>query len=101
MDGYWQSSPPPQIKAGILADWMDALEDWKQETIVAALRKWRNDNPSKRPNPGHILAMLKDGWGRKVARETKPAPMIEEAPRERVSPDRAAEILKEIMGKDA
>lgn len=52
------------MKAAILADWMDELEDWTVDQIRAALREWRRTNPSKKPNPGHILILLKAGRGR-------------------------------------
>ena len=74
LDGYWKTMPPPQIKAGILADWCDTLEDWTQEQVLWALRKWRNENPDKRPNPGHILAICKKQRGMKLAREMRDTP---------------------------
>lgn len=90
---YWQSTPPEQIKAGILADWCDALEDWKLEQVVWALRKWRNENPNKGPNPGHILILLKEARGKKIAAQLpKQDP---EPERERISGDRATEIMAE------
>ncbi len=52
------------MKAAILADWADTLEDWTHEQVVWALRKWRNGNPSRRPNPGHILGILKEARGK-------------------------------------
>ena len=67
LDGYWDRMPPAEIKAGILADWADTLEDWNQEQVVYALRKWRDANPSRKPNPGHILCVLKELRGRKEA----------------------------------
>lgn len=94
MHGYWQSTPPDQVKAGIMADWCDALEDWTQEQIVWALRKWRNENPNKKPNAGHILAVMKEARGRKIAAQL-PKPK-EKADRERISADRASEIMQEI-----
>lgn len=59
LDGYWQNRPSEQMKAAILADWMDELEDWTIDQIRFALRKWRDTNPSKKPNPGHISMLLK------------------------------------------
>lgn len=64
LDGYWQSRPSDLVKAGILADWMDTLEDWHVDQIRFALRKWRDMNPSKKPNPSHILAILKGERGK-------------------------------------
>ena len=98
MHSYWQASPPDQVKAGVLADWCDALEDWTQEQIVWGLRKWRNDNPNKRPNPGHILMLMKAARGRKIAAQL-PKQQPEQQPepnRERISADRAREIMQEI-----
>ena len=82
MQGYWQSMPPAEIKTAMLADWADALEDWSHKQVLWALRKWRNENPNKKPNPGHILAMLKDARGRAEAermRLSKPIPKQEPA----------------------
>jgi len=77
-----------------MADWCDALEDWTQEQIVWALRKWRNENPNKKPNAGHILAVMKEARGRKIAAQL-PKPKAK-ADRERISADRASEIMQEI-----
>lgn len=77
-----------------MADWCDALEDWTQEQIVWALRRWRNENPNKKPNAGHILAVMKEARGRKVAAQL---PKQQPKPdRERISADRASEIMQEI-----
>lgn len=64
LDGYWQNRPGDQMKAAILADWMDELEDWHIDQIRWALRRWRSLNPSKKPNPAHIAAILKCERGR-------------------------------------
>lgn len=72
LDGYWKDRPSEAIKTGILADWSDSLEDWHHEQVVYALRKWRNENPRKKPNPGHILSILKSERGKaEVARAAK------------------------------
>ena len=63
LDGYWQSRPGDQVRAGILADWMDELQDWDIGQIRHALRRWRNLNPSKKPNPSHIGGILKKERG--------------------------------------
>ncbi len=95
LHGYWQSNPPAEIKTAILADWADALEDWSHKQVVWALRKWRNDNPSRKPNPGHILGILKAERGKAEAARAASAPASEE-PRERVTADKAQAILAEF-----
>lgn len=96
LDGYWEKQPPADVKAGILADWCDSLQDWSREQVVWALRKWRNDNPDKRPNPGHILGIMKDKRGQRIAAEKYEARKTLPPPPPRVTADRTAEILAEI-----
>lgn len=81
LHGYWQPSDSETLRAAVLRDWCDTLQDWKPDSVLAALRKWRNDNPNKRPNPGHIVQMLKDAWGRKHVDQVKAAlaPPVERA----------------------
>lgn len=55
------------MKAAILADWADTLEDWEPKQVLWGLRKWRNENPSRKPNPGHILGILKEQRGKSEA----------------------------------
>ncbi|MEO0569892.1 MAG: hypothetical protein AAF066_19345 [Pseudomonadota bacterium] len=64
LDGYWKDRPSPQMRAAIFADWMDTLEDWHTDQIRHCLRRWRELNPNKKPNPGHILGMLKGERGK-------------------------------------
>lgn len=90
---YWQSFPPKDVKAGILADWCDELSDWTHEQIVWTLRKWRAEYPDRRPNPGHIVAMMKDIRGRKIAATM---PKIEPPKPEPATKEQAAAILAEI-----
>lgn len=69
MDGYWKDRPDPKMKAAILADWMDELEDWTIDQIRYALRRWRSECPSKKPNPAHIATVLKAARGRAYVEE--------------------------------
>ena len=96
LQGYWDKQPPAEVKAGILADWADALEDWTQEQVLYALRKWRADQPNKTPNPGHILSVLRE---LRAKAEWKRAPKVEIAPvpeRQQLSAERRAQIAAEM-----
>lgn len=55
----------------ILTDWCDELEDWPVDSIKTAFRQWRGENPGKKPNPGHILQILKRAWGEHNAEQVK------------------------------
>ena len=80
LDGYWDRRPPADVKAGILSDWCDALEDWSKEQILFVLRDWREKKPSSKPNPGHIVQVLKEMRGKAEAARSlaqpKPAPVV-------------------------
>jgi hypothetical protein len=97
LDGYWKELPGKALKAGIMADWMDELQDWSHENVVYGLRKWRNENPSRKPNPGHVLAILKQARGAKVARAAQRAPEPAQLPR--VTPEAAAEIMAQVNAR--
>ena len=91
---YFQPSESPDVITAQLAWWADELQDWTREQVVWALRKWNRDEPSRRPTPGHILAILKAARGKKAA-ERNPAPKIEERKDPRVTADEASAILEE------
>lgn len=101
LHGYWQATDSPTLRAAVLRDWCDTLQDWKPDSVLAALRKWRSDNPNKRPNPGHIEQMLKEAWGRKHAPQVKAALAAPiEPPKERVSDEARRAIMAEIGIRD-
>jgi len=91
LQGYWDSQPPAQVKAGILADFADSLDDWTLEQVVFALRKWRNEFPNKKPNPGHIKEVLLDLRGRAEVKRM-PVPDRPQDP-DRVTAAAATDIL--------
>lgn len=101
LDGYWKDRPSPEMKARILADWADTLEDWDQRQVLWALRKWRNDFPNKKPNPGHILIVLKDQRGKAAVKRAKPNPPQQPPTSEVSEADKAhrAKVAAEVMGK--
>lgn len=92
LQGYWQAQLDPKMKASVLADWADELEDWEVEQVRWGLRKWRSEKPDRKPNPGHIAAILKAERGKSFAAKMKQRP---ESEREgRVSSEAASEILE-------
>lgn len=96
LQGYWQSEMAPEVKAGVMADWADELQDWTIEQVRWGLRQWRRDNPRRKPNPADVLAILKEQRGKtEMAKLAAIAPPQPERP-EPVSAERAASILAEV-----
>jgi len=98
LHGYWQPDDAAGLRAAVLADWCDELEPWPVESIRAALRKHRKDMPNRRPNPGHILALLNEAWGKRHAEQVRAALAKPEPVRELPSMERRAEMLAEVQG---
>lgn len=96
LQGYWQADLAPEMKAAVMADWSDELEDWTVEQVRWGLRQWRRENSRRKPNPGDVLAILKEQRGKtemaKLATLVRPEPER----REPVSAERASEILAEV-----
>nr|WP_138918404.1 hypothetical protein [Paracoccus sp. TRP] len=96
LHGYWQPDDSQSLRAAVLADWCDELEPWPVESIRAALRKHRRDYPNRRPNPGHILAILSEAWGRRNVEQVRAAIAKPEPVRDLPSPERRAEMAAEV-----
>jgi hypothetical protein len=59
LDGYWQSRPGDLVKAEILADWMDALQNFTPDEIRRACRDYLSGPDCQRkPKPGDIRALV-------------------------------------------
>ena len=96
LQGYWQAELSSEMKAAVMADWSDELEDWTVEQVRWGLRQWRKDNPRRKPNPGDVVAILKEQRGKtEMAKLAAIAPPEPERP-ERVSPEQASAILAEV-----
>lgn len=61
---YWQSAKDGEIDALEIANWIEALEDWPAELVHRALMAWIAEHPNRRPNHGHIGAVLVDARNR-------------------------------------
>ena len=93
LQGYWQADLAPEMKAAVMADWSDELEDWTVDQVRWGLREWRRDNPRRKPNPGDVVAILKARRGKTEAAKLAALPKPADAPRQPVSPEAAAQIL--------
>lgn len=59
LDGYWNSRPSEAVKAEILGDWMDALENYHPDEIRAACKRYlEGPNRDRKPKTGDITEML-------------------------------------------
>ena len=96
LSAYFQPHEDADVKAAQLAWWCDELQDWTREQVVYALRKWNREKPRLRPTAGDIVSMLKKLRGEKEAKKMiadRAAP--QEHPKERISKERADEILSQ------
>ena len=74
LQGYWQTEMDPKVKAGVMADWADELQDWTVPQVKWGLREYRRENPRRKPNPGDILAVLKKRRGQEYAAKAAALP---------------------------
>lgn len=89
---YWREDDPSELNEAMGRDWADILEGLPQDAISRACMAYLRNEPRRKPSPGAIYAL---------AREMMPRPTVvpkpqHEAPRERMSAERAAEIMAEV-----
>lgn len=101
LQGYWQAEMSPEMKAAVLADWADELQDWTIEQIRWGLREWRKREPRRRPNPASISAILKEQRGRREmerakARAAAQRPALKPRPAAKPDPERVARIMADL-----
>ena len=101
---YYQPDTDPVVVRMAAADWLDVLGAFPQGVIDQACREWMREgtgalgeSPAKhrRPAPGEIRALV----GKHLAAQhvaLPPPPPEPEPPREVVSPERKAEIMREV-----
>lgn len=77
----------------IITDWMDALQDYPLSEVRAACAAAVIASPNKMPNEGHIRAEILKARHRYV--QSLPKPEENVGPVQRVTRERAAEILAE------
>lgn len=59
LDGYWSARPSEAVKAEILTDWMDALENFTPDEIRAACREYmEGPDRARKPKTGDLIEML-------------------------------------------
>ena len=91
----WDRDADTPEQNRLITDWMDALQDYPLDEVQAACREWVKSNPRKMPNEGDILSKIQkarsEAW---LARKAQ-VPPEPEKPKERISANRASEILAE------
>lgn len=88
LDNYWQTRPSAAVLAITTADWIDALDQYTPKEVTEACRRYLSGPDCKRkPKPGQIRSLC--------AALRPPAPAQQPEPeRERITPERADEIVK-------
>lgn len=97
MDRFgWERDRNSAAHDRLLSDWMDALHDYPLDEVRAACRDWVMSSPRKMPNEGDILSIIKRQRFETMQAHKAKMPAPRPAPKDRVSKDRAAEILAEV-----
>jgi hypothetical protein len=99
LDGYWQSRPGDLVKAEILADWMEALQNFTPDEIRRACRDYLSSPECQRkPKPGDIRALVIRARQAVVAGLPKPLePEPDRSPRS--APDDVAKVIADLAGR--
>lgn len=102
---YFQGDISDKMMEAIADDWCHELKEFPAWSIAKAVRWWTGrDNPDRRkkPLPGDIAERAQKELGPMfVAKsairrfDSGTVPMIEERPKERISKERAAELMAE------
>ena len=98
---YYEKSVPAGVRDMEAEDWAEALADYPQWAIQKAVRWWKSEgNPDRRKRPleGDIAARCRKEMDAVFAAEInlrREADHKPEPKRERISPERANEILAE------
>ena len=59
LDGYWNNRPEDAVREMILADWMEALEDFAPEEIDAACKAYlRGADRARKPKTGDLVEWM-------------------------------------------
>lgn len=90
---YWRDDDPVELTAALGKDWADVLEGLPRDAIQKACVQFQRDEPRRKPTPAAIYALARSFMPRPVIVAAQPVP---EAPRERMSAERAAEIMAEV-----
>ena len=90
---YWREDDPSAMDEAIARDWADILEGMPQDAIAKACRRYLTDEPRRKPTPGAIYALAREYMPRPVIVHRAPEP---EPERQKVTPERAAEIMAEV-----
>jgi hypothetical protein len=90
----WERDRNSAAHDRIVMDWMDALQDYPLDEIRAACRAAVLDRPNSMPNEGHIISKIMEARAAFVRSVKRQEP--QEPPREKLSADRAAEIMAEV-----
>lgn len=91
---YWREDDPVELTGAIGKDWADVLEGLPRDAIQAACLRYMRDEPRRKPTPGAIYAMAHESMPKpRVVFNRAPEPIQEP---ERISRERAAEIMAEV-----
>lgn len=90
----WERDRNSPAHDRLIIDWMDALQDYPLDEIRAACREAVMARPNAMPNEGHIVSKIMEA--RAAFIRLNPPTTAPESRQERMSAERAAEIMDEV-----
>lgn len=90
----WEKDRGTAVHDRLMADWMDALQDYPLDEVQQAFRECVKSSPRRMPNEGDVLHVIRGIRNAKAQRFKAQHPARPEPERERCSAEAANDILR-------
>lgn len=91
----WDRDDGTAAQDRMILDWVDALQDYPLEEVQAACKAATLASPNRMPNEGHVLNEIRKARLATMQRHRARQPEQPSQPKTRITPERAAEIMRE------
>jgi len=92
----WDRDRGTMAQDRLLTDWMDALQDYPLNEVMAACRLAVIEDPKNMPNEGHILKHIREARREVMQAHKRALPPPPEPERKPMTAEQAAAIMAEV-----